>query len=280
MALAGSAQRREGRGWGPSYCERSPVRARGWRGVPPMGGSGVDIALDLLLPPEQQGPDRKQRIDRGRVVSEWHRGGDYLCSGSVTTMQRLIISICVHTVVWLEETFENILISWSCTCAFTSDKWSGFTTFAGYRWILSNTYQNEAFSCCAAPNHPLRAYTITAAGSTAALALITGKYCKLCTWVHATENLLTRTIKRCLVKYKKEKGNGGLWLCDWPTRINRTGCPAWNVCALDFRFVGDRNNAAVVAISPLTLFVICLQALICFTDVARAPPPPLLWPNV
>ena len=75
-------------------------------------------------------------------------------------------------------------------------------------------------------------------------------------------------------------GNGGLWLCDWPTRINRTGCPTWNVCAPDFRFVGDINNAAVVAISPLTLFVICLQALICFTDVARAPPPPLLWPNV
>jgi len=27
------------------------------RGVPPMGGSGVDIALDLLLLGEQQGPE-------------------------------------------------------------------------------------------------------------------------------------------------------------------------------------------------------------------------------
>lgn len=41
-----------------------------------------------------------------------------------------------------------------------------------------------------------------------------------------------------------------------------------------------KENTAVVTISPLTLFLICLQAMICFTDVARAPPPPLLWPNV
>lgn len=32
------------------------------------------------------------------------------------------------------------------------------------------------------------------------------------------------------------------------------------------------EDAAIFAIRQLTLFIICLQALICFTDVARAPP--------
>lgn len=36
-ALAGSVQRREGRGWGPSYCERSLGRARGWGPAWPQG---------------------------------------------------------------------------------------------------------------------------------------------------------------------------------------------------------------------------------------------------
>lgn len=77
-----------------------------------------------------------------------------------------------------------------------------------------------------------------------------------------------------------KKGNGGLCLCDWPTRINRTGSPGW-ISALPSLYLWEiKEIAAVVAISPLTLFVICLQPLICFTDVARAPPPPLLWPNV
>lgn len=45
-ARAGSAQRREGRGWGPSYCERSPVRARGWGPAWPQGRD-LDQVKDL-----------------------------------------------------------------------------------------------------------------------------------------------------------------------------------------------------------------------------------------
>lgn len=50
---------------------------------------------------------------------------------------------------------------------------------------------DSLLASCAAPNHPLRAYAITAAGSTTELELKTGKYSKLCTRARAAENLFT-----------------------------------------------------------------------------------------
>lgn len=148
----------------------------------------------------------------------------------------------------------------------------------GEFWQTHNQMKRY-FSCCAAPNYPLRIYGCPAAGCTTALTLNTRKYYKWCTWAHTTENVLTQTMKGCLVKYIKKKWNGGL-LCGWPARINRTGSPGW-ISELTSLYLWEvKENTAVVAISPLTLFLICLQAMICFTDVARAPPPPLLWPNV
>ena len=47
-----------------------------------MGGSGVDIAVDLLLPDEQQGPDREERNERERRQGQ--RGGNYLCIRNVS----------------------------------------------------------------------------------------------------------------------------------------------------------------------------------------------------
>lgn len=129
---------------------------------------------------------------------------------------------------------------------------------------------DSLLSCCAAPNHPLRAYAITAAGSTTELELNTGKYSKLCTRARAAENLLTLAWKGVSLNIKK--GNGGLCLCDRPTRINRIGSPGWISALPSWYLRVMKEDAAVVAISLLTLFVICLQALICFTDVARAPP--------
>jgi len=53
--------------------------------------------------------------------------------------------------------------------------------------------------------------------------------------------------------------------------------PWVNVCAPELLFAGDEeDDAAVDAISLLTLSVMCLGALIRLTRAARAPPAPLL----
>lgn len=53
--------------------------------------------------------------------------------------------------------------------------------------------------------------------------------------------------------------------------------PSWSYFSADESMCGwVKENAAAVAISALTLFLICLRAMICFSDVARAPPPPPL----
>lgn len=62
------------------------------------------------------------------------------------------------------------------------DGWSGCTIFAGYGCYI---YFNNAcqdcglFISCAAPNHPLRAYALTAAGSSGEVELNAGKYGQL-----------------------------------------------------------------------------------------------------
>lgn len=78
--------------------------------------------------------------------------------------------------------------------------------------------------------------------------------------------------------HEKVYNNGMADWCDWPTR--QTERTAWISALPTLHLRKVKENPAVDAISPLTLFLICLQALICFTDVARAPPPPRLWPNV
>jgi len=121
---------------------------------------------------------------------------------------------------------------------------------------------------------PLRAQAITAAGSTTELELSMGKHIKLCTRAPAAENFLSQPMKGCLVKYKK-----GMADCACATDLPASTRQAASAQSLRSRadICGEmKEEAVVVPISPLTLFVICLRALICFTDVARAPPSTVL----
>lgn len=161
-----------------------------------------------------------------------------------------------------------------------SSKLSGCTIFAGYEWILSNAYQMKIHHSPAALHQITRCAHMQLQLQALPLHL---KWARGNTVNYAHEPMLLRISSLRPwkgVSLNIKKGNGGLCLCDWPTRINRTGGPGW-ISALPSLYLWEiKEDAAVVAISPLTLFVICLQALICFTDVARAPPPPFLWPNV
>lgn len=119
----------------------------------------------------------------------------------------------------------------------------------------------------------MRAYAITTAGSSAELDLSMGKYSKLCTRAPAAaENFLNLPMEGSLVKYIYKGRMADCACAHWPTGINRTG-RLGRISALPSWYLWERKEeAVVVAISLLSLFVIRLLALICFTDVARAPP--------
>lgn len=158
--------------------------------------------------------------------------------------------------------------------------WSGSTIFARYRWILSNAYQMKTLHS-PAPLHQITRCAhmqLQLQGPPLHLNWTRGNTVN---YAHEPMRLRISSLRPWKgVSLNIKKGNGGLCLCDWPTRINRTGGPAWNSALPCWYLWGIKEDAAVDAISLLTLLVICLQALICFTDVARAPPPQPLWPNV
>lgn len=86
----------------------------------------------------------------------------------------------------------------------------------------------------------------------------------------ATGYFPTQTMKGCLVKYKKGEWRTVLVRLTYPHQQDRRSL--LNFCAPELIFGEIKEDAAVVAISLLTLFIICLQALICCTDVVGAPP--------
>lgn len=107
-------------------------------------------------------------------------------------------------------------------------------------WILSNASEMKTyFSCCAAPNHPLRADALPAAGSTTALTLNMWKCCKGCTGAHTTGTVFTQTVKGCIVKYIKKMEWRTVRLTYSHRQDRRSGL---NFCASEFRFVGGKSK--------------------------------------
>lgn len=136
-------------------------------------------------------------------------------------------------------------------------------------WIYSNHMKTLALQAAALHHTHLRAYAFLVVGFICAPTVSMRK--EMMIWIHTADTLLIHTTKRCITMEWRIDAT------DLPDRLNRT---AWISALPTLHLRKVKENPAVDAISPLTLFLICLQALICFSDVARAPPPPRLWPNV